>query len=287
MNLNELRTFLEVVETGSLIAASRRLNVTQSTVTARISTLEEEVGQKLLHRNKSGAELTSAGFKFRRYAEVMVQLWRQARYEVSLPKGFEAVCNVGLEFDLWQGIGQRFLDHVRRHAPGVVIALWPGDQRQIDRWLSVGLVDLAFCYAPQAGEDFTSRVLVDDELVMVSTDENAGAQLGPDYVFVDHGDEFRRRHAEAFSGDVPAVVTIAASDWALNHILHHGGTGYLPRRIAREHIESGHLHMIGGSPVFGRRIYVVESLRTVQAWSWYGAALAVLAGPVKTQSEIC
>ena len=72
MNLNELRTFLEVIETGSLVAASQRLNVTQSTVTARISALEEEVGQKLLHRYKSGAELTSAGFKFRRYAEVMV-----------------------------------------------------------------------------------------------------------------------------------------------------------------------------------------------------------------------
>jgi|SRR5579871_2265396 len=276
MNINELRTFLEVIETGSLVAASRRLNVSQSTVTARISALEEEVGQKLLHRYKSGADLTSAGFKFRRYAEVMVQLWRQARYEVSLPKSFEAVCNVGLEFDLWQGIGQRFLDHVREHAPGVVIALWPGEQRQIDRWLSIGLVDLAFCYVPQAGDDFTSRVLVDDQLVMVSTDEDASAQLGSSYVFVDHGDEFRRRHAEAFAGDVPAAVTIAASEWAVDHILRHGGAGYLPRRILPEHIASGRLHVVAGAPVFGRRIYVVENARTVRAWSWYGAAMAAL-----------
>jgi len=276
MNVNELRTFLEVIETGSLVAASQRLNVTQSTVTARISALEEEVGQKLLHRYKSGAELTSAGFKFRRYAEVMVQLWRQARYEVSLPKGFEAVCNVGLEFDLWQGIGQRFLDHVRQYAPGVVIALWPGEQRQIDRWLSIGLVDLAFCYAPQAGEDFTSRVLIDDELVMVSTDEDASARLGPRYVFVDHGDEFRRRHAEAFAGDVPAAVTIAASEWAVDHILDHGGAGYLPRRIAHRHMTAGRLHPVAGAPLFSRRIYVVENVRTVRDWSWYGAALAAL-----------
>jgi LysR family transcriptional regulator, flagellar master operon regulator len=276
MNINELRTFLEVIETGSLVAASQRLNVTQSTVTARISALEEEVGQKLLHRYKSGAELTSAGFKFRRYAEVMVQLWRQARYEVSLPKSFEAVCNVGLEFDLWQGIGQRFLDHVREHVPGVVIALWPGEQRQIDHWLSIGLVDLAFCYVPQAGGDFTSRVLVDDQLVMVSTDERSSAQLGTGYVFVDHGDEFRRRHAEAFAGDVPPAVTIAASAWAVDHILRHGGTGYLPHRIVREHIASGRLHAVAGAPVFGRRIYVVENARTVRAWSWYGEALELL-----------
>jgi len=280
MNLNEVRTFLEVIETGSLVAASQRLNVTQSTVTARISALEEEVGQKLIHRYKSGAELTSAGFKFRRYAEVMVQLWRQARYEVSLPEGFEAACNIGLEFDLWQGIGQHFLDHVRRHAPGVVIALWPGEQRQIDRWLAIGLVDLAFCYAPQASEDFTNRVLIDDELVMVSTEKDASSQPGSgpgsNYVFVDHGDEFRRRHAEAFAADAPAAVTIASSEWALDRLLRHGGSGYLPRRIARPHVEEGRLHPVADAPGFSRRVYVVENASTVRAWPWYGAALASL-----------
>src|ERR1700754_2442260 len=138
MNLEELRTFLEVIETGSLVAASRRLNVTQSTVTARINGLEEEVGQKLLHRNKSGAELTSPGFKFKRYAELMVQLWSQARYEVSLPKGFVGVCNLGLDFDLWDDAGRAFLEFVRAEAPGVALAIWPGEQRQLDRWLSIG-----------------------------------------------------------------------------------------------------------------------------------------------------
>jgi DNA-binding transcriptional LysR family regulator len=276
MNLNELRTFLEVIETGSLVAASQRLNVSQSTVTARIASLEDELGQKLIHRYKSGAELTSAGFKFRRYAEVMVQLWRQARYEVSLPKGFRGVCNVGLEFDLWQGIGERFLDHLRRDVPGVVIALWPGEQRQIDRWLSIGLVDIAFCYVPQAGEDFNSRVLFDDELVMVSTMDDAAAQLGSRYVFVDHGDEFRRRHAEAFAGEVPPAVTIAASEWALDHILRYGGSGYLPRRIAQDKLASGRLRVVADTPIFRRRIYVVENVQTVRNWSWYGAALAML-----------
>jgi DNA-binding transcriptional LysR family regulator len=53
MNLDALRTFLEVIETRSLVAASRRLHVTQSTVTARLNSLEEEIGQKLLHRGKS------------------------------------------------------------------------------------------------------------------------------------------------------------------------------------------------------------------------------------------
>jgi DNA-binding transcriptional LysR family regulator len=259
------------------VAAARRLNVTPSTVTARINGLEEEIGQKLLHRKKAGADLTSAGFKFRRYAELMVQLWGQARSEVSLPKGFEGVCNVGLDFDLWEGPGRRFLDHVRAHAPGVALAFWPGEQRMLDRWLSIGLVDIAFCHAPQGGERFQSRVLQDDELMLVSREPLPGPSLDSRYVYVDHGDEFRRQHAAAFPGDVTSALVIASSDWALDHLLRNGGSGYLPLGHVRDALASGALTRVPAAPVFTRRVYVVENAETVRPWGWYASALAAAA----------
>lgn len=277
MNLEELRTFLEVVETGSLVAAAKRLNVTPSTVTARINGLEQEVGQKLLHRNKSGADLTSPGFKFHRYAELMVQLWRQARSEVSLPKGFEGVCNIGLDFDLWHGPGQRFLDYVRTNSPGVALALWPGEQRMLDRWLSIGLVDIAFCYAPQAGERFVSRVLFDDELILVSDTRLQTPGFDASYVYVDHGDAFRRWHATAFPWDLTSALVVASSDWALDHLLRHGGSGYLPRRHVAAVFAEGRLHEVADAPSFIRQVYVIENAQTVRPWTWYDAALAAAA----------
>ena len=276
MNLEELRTFLDVVETGSLVAASRRLNVTQSTVTARLNALEAEIGQKLLHRGKSGTELTSPGFKFKRYAEVMVQLWRQARYEVSLPKGFEGVCNVGLEFDLWHGVGQRFLDHMRNQYPKIAVAVWPGEQQQIDRWLTIGLIDLAFCFVPQAGEHFASRVLFDDELILVSSIAGAAAILDAGYVYVDHGEEFRRQHAAAFPSGITSAITIACSDWAIDHLLRNGGSGYLPRRQVGELLRGGDLYSVRHAPAFIRRVYLVESVHTVTQWAWYESAITAL-----------
>lgn len=277
MNLDELQTFLDVVETGSLVAAAKRLNVTPSTVTARINGLEDEIGQKLLHRNKSGADLTSPGFKFRRYAELMVQLWGQARSEVSLPEGFEGVCNVGLDFDLWPGPGRRFLAHVRDNSPGVALAFWPGEQRMIDRWLAIGLVDIAFCHAPQEGERFASRVLFDDDLILVSRQPLAEPQLDAGYVYVDHGDEFRRQHAAAFPTGVSSALVIASSDWALDHLLESGGSGYLPARHVAAALAAGRLHRVAGAPVFTRRIYVVENAQTVRPWGWYASALAAAA----------
>lgn len=276
MNLEELKTFLGVVEAGSLIAASRRLNVTQSTVTARINALEDEIGQKLLHRNKSGAELTSPGFKFKRYAELMVQLWRQARYEVSLPKGFVGVCNLGLDFDLWDDAGGTFLEFVRTEAPGVALAIWPGEQRQLDRWLSIGLIDVAFCYAPQSGGNFATRTLFDDELILVSEKPMNAPDLGSSYVYVDHGDEFRRLHAAAYPGDTTSALTIASSQWAIDHLLRSGGAGYITSRHAKPLLAAGRLHRVPHAPNFTRRAYVVELAQTTAAWPWFEAAIAAV-----------
>lgn len=200
----------------------------------------------------------------------MTQLWRQARYEVSLPRGFTGVCNVGLEFDLWETTGSVFLDHVRKLDPCIAISLWPGEQRQIDRWLNIGLIDIAFCYAPQSAENFSTRILFDDEIILVSDAPGGG---GGDYVFVDHGDEFRRQHAEAYPSDTTSAITIASAAWAIDHLLAWGGRGYVPRRHARALLDEGRLHQVPSAPSFSRRAYVVEAGQATRGWTWFPAAL--------------
>lgn len=58
---NDLRFFLEVARQGSLTAASRRLGVNHSTVSRRISALEERHGVRLFERVPTGYLLTEAG----------------------------------------------------------------------------------------------------------------------------------------------------------------------------------------------------------------------------------
>jgi len=280
MNIDGLLTFIEVIETGSLVGAARRLNVTQSTVTARMDRLEEDVGQKLLHRYKSGAELTSAGFTFQRYAELMLQVWRRAKSEASLPEGVTGACNLGCDFDLWENLGERFVAFVREHCPGVGIAAWPGEQLQLDRWLGNGLVDVALCYAPQAREPLNARLLFDDDLVLVAADRGGGAGSAPGsaYVYVDHGDEFRRQHAIAFPTEATPAVVLASSRWAIDYLFRWGGSGYLPLRHARVHIEAGRLTLVPGARRFKRRIYAVWNPESTAGWDWFEAALAQVGG---------
>lgn len=274
MNQAELATFLAVAELKSLARAARRLNVTQSTVTSRLDNLEAKLGQKLLHRRKSGTELTSAGFKFIRYAELVTQLWRQANYEIGLPQGFTSVCNVGCYFDLWDGLCARFLDHMHRRRPDVAVAVWPGDQRNIDRWLDTGLVDLAFCCSPQARGSFAVREIGVDEFVHVEFKRPRGVADAAGYVFVDYGEQFRRDHAVAFANIGPAAITLASSRWAIDYLARWGGSGYLPRRHKSLFERNRRARVLGASPVLRQTVFLVENTDVTRHWPWFAEAIA-------------
>lgn len=61
MNIPDLEAFVAVVETGSIVAASTRLNVTQSAVSRRIQNLEDCLGTQLLNRRSKPLKPTSTG----------------------------------------------------------------------------------------------------------------------------------------------------------------------------------------------------------------------------------
>ena len=49
MDIDLTRTFLEIVRSGSFIAAAERMHVTQTAITARIQKLESHLGLSLIH----------------------------------------------------------------------------------------------------------------------------------------------------------------------------------------------------------------------------------------------
>ena len=68
LDIEGLRTFVEVADAGGVTPAARRLGVAKSIVSRRLVRLEETFGIQLLSRTTRGATLTEAGATFRDYA---------------------------------------------------------------------------------------------------------------------------------------------------------------------------------------------------------------------------
>ncbi len=61
MELDQLRVFVAVSETGSFTEAAHRLYLSHSTISRRISSLEQELGIVLFERDNAIRGLTEAG----------------------------------------------------------------------------------------------------------------------------------------------------------------------------------------------------------------------------------
>ena len=275
MNLVELRTFLAIVETGSLVRASERMHVTQSTVTARLKSLEEELGQTLINRQKSGASLTAAGVRLMRYAETISDLWSQARQETALPGAFDAVCNLGCHPDLWTGLGAELFDWIRVQQPTVALSVWQGGSGEMSQWLSSGLVDLVLTHAPVADAKQDVIALASDHLCLVSSREGSPIKFDPGYVFVEAGEEFGRAHAAAYADAGTARINFGNAALGLEHVLRHGGSAYLPLRLVAPLLAEGRLFRLD-APEFERATFLVVNKAARANWAWFDDAIAAI-----------
>lgn len=73
LNWNDLRYFLEVQRLGSVTKAGASLGVSYTTVSRRISVLEQAVGVPMFDRSESGWALTAAGGKILSDAQAMAE----------------------------------------------------------------------------------------------------------------------------------------------------------------------------------------------------------------------
>jgi DNA-binding transcriptional LysR family regulator len=82
-DLEDIRAFCEVADSGSLTRAALRLRMSKSMVSRRLARLEAELGTPLLARTTRGLSLTEAGGDFRPYAERIVAELQSARDALS------------------------------------------------------------------------------------------------------------------------------------------------------------------------------------------------------------
>jgi len=251
------RTFLTVVSAGSFIGAAERLHVTQSTVSARVHGLEQQLGCTLFVRNKAGAVLTAAGRQFQKHASALVRTVEQARQDVGVPRGFRAALTVGGRFGLWEQLLLRWLPLMRARAPDISLRAEIGFEADLMQGLTEGRLDIAVMYTPQSRPGLKVEALLEERLILVSTRRDDGPELGPDYVYIDWGPEFHAKHGVSFPDFVGPAVTANIGWLGLQHILANGGSGYFPQRLVAARIAEGRLAAVAGAPSFALPAYVV------------------------------
>ena len=259
MDTELARTFLEIVATRSFIRAADRLNVSQTTVSARIKSLEERLGRPLFVRNKAGTSLTPAGEQFLRFAPTFVQLWERARHQVAIPPGRSAILAIGGELSLWHPLMLDWLVWMRRFATDVALRVQVDLPEGLTTQVSEGVLDLAVMYAPPNRPGLKVEKLLEETLVLVTTAPDGPALSTPDYVYVDWGPGFAIHHGLSFPDVTNPGLFVGLGPLALSFIVKAGGSGYFRLRAVQPYLTDGTLHLVAGAPSFSYPAYAVFS----------------------------
>ena len=257
MNIEHIRAFLEVTSTGSFQLAAEQLKVTQSTVSARIKSLEERLRQQLFHRKRNGVVLTTGGHQFHSSAVRIVRAWEEGQQVASLPEGLSSLISIGIEENHCSLLMPLLLDQFADAMPNVATTMLVEPSNLLMAKLRAGLLDVAVLYDPQHCAEASVEFLLQDELVMYSTTKREVEDgIVPGYVFVDWGDTFRALHGAHFPGVFSHKLTLRHASDALDHILNRGGSGYFIKRQAEPLVAKGRIFPVDHAPVFQRALFV-------------------------------
>ena len=267
MDIEQLRTLLELNRVRHFRLASESLFVTQSAVSARIKKLEEELGVKLFERQTRDVQPTPEGYRLLRHAEAMMAIYRRARQDVALAEESKVQLAVGGTVSLWDILLQDWIHDLYRGIPRLALLAEAEGQGLLVRRLLDGALDLVFLYEPPQLEELIPVEVSAIPLIMVTSKPELSTDqaLQEGYVMVDWGHAFALRHAREFP-DAPAPVQrMNQPRMAQAFILTCGGTAYLAERAVIEDLDEGRLHRVADAPVIGRYACAVYSRRSARA----------------------
>ena len=150
LDLELLRSFVSVVDSGGFTRAGERVHRTQSTVSQQIKRLEDDVGQPLLNRNGKDVTPTEAGERLLSYARRLLALAEEARDVVARPES-EGAVRLGVPEDFAAYRLAKLLAAFSRSHPGLRLDVRADQSTYLKRDLERGELDLAL-FKRAAGE---------------------------------------------------------------------------------------------------------------------------------------
>jgi DNA-binding transcriptional LysR family regulator len=156
--LRHVELIAEVYDSRSILKASRRLNLTQPTVTKALQDIEATLNVPLFKRTNRGLEPTPYGEIFARHAKIVLAQLRHAAEELeNLRAGYSGKVTVGTLLAASASILPDAIALLKKERPGVAISIVVGTYDILLPSLLVGDLDMVLGRMPEQGR---SRALV-------------------------------------------------------------------------------------------------------------------------------
>lgn len=259
MDVDLLKTFLEVHKTRHFGRAAENLFITQSAVSARIRQLEEILGVQLFNRDRKNIKPTAAGEKLIKHAETIIAMWNRIKLDVAGEEHGRISIVVGAVSSLWDIYMPRWLKDISTGLDKILLTCNVVSSDQVHRQIVDGTLDLAFTYEPPQLDriHIIQTIPIRFLLVASKADQDCATAMQTGYVYVDWGTPFSITHSQFYYNNPSPVLRLALGRVARDYIIKTGGSAYLPDTMVKRDIDKGRLHLVKDAPVIERNAYLI------------------------------
>ncbi|GAB4151732.1 MAG: LysR family transcriptional regulator [Roseiflexaceae bacterium] len=172
MELRHLITFRTIVATGSFTRSADLLGYAQSSITAHVQVLEQELGVPLFDRIGRQVTLTTAGQRFYSYATKLIALSEEAKAVLSDPQIPSGTLTIGAPESLCTYRLPQILRMLRQQWPELRVIFRPGGTNLYER-VQHGELDLALVMdTPHQYPAIISEALTRERIVLIAHPEH-------------------------------------------------------------------------------------------------------------------
>jgi LysR family transcriptional regulator, flagellar master operon regulator len=262
MQIELIDTFLDLVETRSFNRTADRMGVTQSTVSARVKSLEDALGAQVFRRSRAGTDLTTEGLRFETHARLLRQEWTAARRAVTSAGDAALTLRIGMQNDLAAVALGTLVAAIRKDLPQTALYIEPDYSTQMCNDLVSGALDFAVMFTPKAHPDLHFTSVGEITYKLISSDATTRAMVNPEtMIFAHFSPAFERTHRMLLPEHSEAPLSVGQSMAVSALLLAMGGSGYVTQEASDALIASGRFQSVTDAPVITQPIYAAMHLK--------------------------
>ena len=170
MEFRQLRTFRVVANHLSFTRAAEELFMAQSSVSAQIRALEDELDLRLFDRIGRRVIVTDAGQKLYEYARRIEEMTDEIRSEITGAKNVRGSLTIRVPETVASAYMPAVVEHFHADNPQVRLKLIHCTELQLREELNSGRIDLAFLITDSVHfSEVNVRMLKTENLILVSS----------------------------------------------------------------------------------------------------------------------
>ena len=280
LQLPYLETFSKAAELSSFTGAAKALRLTQASVSQRVQALERALGTPLFKRQGGRVLLTEAGQKLYDYAQRILDLYRQARREIT---GREAPPGGELSLAASSIPGEHLLPSLlslfgKKH-PHIRVRATVSDSMGVMTQVERGEVNLGLVGRKTDNPHLEFRYLASDKMVLIvppghalSRRKKVSVKQLPRHPFIlrEVGSGLRHCFEKSLDkaglslADLQVALELGSNEAIKEAVLRGVGVAILSTYAVQKEIRTGQLHALTVSDLHcDRDMYLIQDRRRV------------------------